>query len=78
MGVEIGLTLTEKHRLKVLENRMLRNFFWPKRDEITSEWRRQRSEKLCDLYSQYIISVIRLRKMRCPGHIERMGDERRI
>jgi hypothetical protein len=78
MGVEIGRTLTEKHRLKVLENRVLKNLFWPRTDEITSEWRRQRSEKLCDLYSQYIIRVIRLRKVRCPGHIARMGEQKRI
>jgi len=51
MGVKICLTLMEKHRLKLLENRVLRNLFGPKRDEVTSEWRRLRSEKLCYLYS---------------------------
>jgi hypothetical protein len=78
MGVKIGLTLTEEHRLKVLENWVLRKLFGPKRDEVTREWRRLRSEKLCDLYSQYIVRVIRLRKMRWPGNIVRMGEGRRI
>ena len=57
---------------------MLRKPFGPKKDEVTREWRRLRSEKLCDLYLQYIIRVIRLRKIRWPGHIARMGKERRI
>lgn len=73
-----GLTPTEEHRLKVLESRVLRNLFGPKRDEVTSVWRILRSEKLCDLYSQYTIRLIKLIKMRWPGHIARMGVESRI
>ena len=34
-----SLTLREKHRLKVFENRVLRKVFGPKRDEVTGEWR---------------------------------------
>ena len=37
MGVKIGLTLTEEHRLNVFENRVLRKLFGPKRDEVTRE-----------------------------------------
>ena len=33
-----SLTLREEHRLRVFENRVLR-IFWPKRDEVTREWR---------------------------------------
>jgi hypothetical protein len=33
------LTLREKHRLRVLEKRLLRRIFGPKRDEITGGWR---------------------------------------
>jgi hypothetical protein len=29
------IILMEKHRLKVLENRVLRNIFWTDRDEVT-------------------------------------------
>jgi hypothetical protein len=34
-----SLTLREEHRLLVFENRVLRRIFWPKRDEVTGEWR---------------------------------------
>jgi hypothetical protein len=33
------LTLRGEHRLKVLEKRVLRRIFGPKRDEMTGEWR---------------------------------------
>jgi hypothetical protein len=35
-----SLTLREKHRLRVFENRVLRRIFGPKRDEVTGEWRK--------------------------------------
>jgi hypothetical protein len=41
-GCEIwSLTLREKRRLRVFENRVLRRMFGPKRDEVTGEWRKQ-------------------------------------
>ena len=43
------LTLKEKHRLGVFENRVLR-IFGPKRDEVTGEWRKLHKEELNDLY----------------------------
>jgi hypothetical protein len=46
-----SLTLREEHRLKVLENRVLRRIFEPKRDEVTGEWRKLHSEELHNLYS---------------------------
>jgi hypothetical protein len=33
------LTLREEHRLRVLENKVLRRIFGPKRYEATGEWR---------------------------------------
>jgi hypothetical protein len=33
------LTLRERHRLKVFENRVLRRIFGPKRDEMVGGWR---------------------------------------
>jgi hypothetical protein len=36
----LPLTLTEEHRLRVFENRMLRSIFGPKRDEIIGNWRK--------------------------------------
>jgi hypothetical protein len=41
-----SLTLGEEHRLKVLENRMLRRIFEPKRDEVTGGWKNPHNEKL--------------------------------
>jgi hypothetical protein len=32
------MTLREKRRLRVFENRVLRRVFGPKRDEVTGEW----------------------------------------
>jgi hypothetical protein len=40
----LSLTLKEERRLRVLENRVLRRIFGPKRDEVTGEWRKLREE----------------------------------
>jgi len=45
------LTLGEEHRLRAFENGVLRKISWPKRDEVTEEWRRLHKEELYDLYS---------------------------
>jgi hypothetical protein len=34
-----SLTLSEEHRLRVFEKRVLRRIYGPKRDEVTGEWR---------------------------------------
>jgi hypothetical protein len=57
-----SLTLWEEHRLRVLENRVLRKICGPKRDEVTGEWRKLHNEELCDLYSPP--SIIRIIKSR--------------
>jgi hypothetical protein len=60
-----SLTLREDHRLKVLENRVLRRIFGPKRDEVTGEWKTLHKEELNDLYSSpNIIRVNNSRRMR--------------
>jgi hypothetical protein len=46
-----SLTLREEHRLRVLENRVLRRGFGPNRDEVTGKWRNLHNEELNDLYS---------------------------
>ena len=40
-----SLTLREKHRLRVYENRVLRRMLGPKSDEITREWRRLKNKE---------------------------------
>jgi hypothetical protein len=63
------LTLREEHRLRVLENRVLRRLFEPKRDEVTGWWRKLHNEKLNNLYSSpHIVWVIQSR-MRWVGHV---------
>jgi len=50
---------------------------WPRRDEVTGEWRRLHNEELNDLYSSpNIVRVIKSRRMRWAGHVARMGEER--
>jgi hypothetical protein len=46
-----SLTLKEGRSLRVLENRVLRKIFGPKRDEVTGESRKLHNEDLNDLYS---------------------------
>jgi hypothetical protein len=41
----------EERRLRVLENRVLRRIFGPKRDEFTGECRELHNKELNDLYS---------------------------
>jgi hypothetical protein len=36
--------LREEHRLRVLENIVLRRIFGPKKDEVKGEWRKLRNE----------------------------------
>jgi hypothetical protein len=61
----------------VLENRVLRRIFGPKRTEMAGEWRKLHNEELRDLYSSpSIISIIKWRKMRWVWHIARMGEKK--
>jgi hypothetical protein len=63
----------------VFENRVLKRIFGPKRDEVTGEWRKLHNKELRDLYSTPgIIRIIRLRRMRCAGHVARMGEKRNM
>jgi hypothetical protein len=41
-----SLTLREKHKLRVFENRVLRRIFGPTRDEVTGGWRKLHNEEL--------------------------------
>ena len=61
----MSLTLRNEVRLRVLENRVLRRIFSPKRDELRGEWRKLLNEELNDLYcSKNIDRVIKLRRIR--------------
>jgi hypothetical protein len=41
-----SLTLREKHRLRVYDNRVLRRMLGPNREETTREWRRLKNKEL--------------------------------
>jgi hypothetical protein len=66
----------KERRLRVLEIRLLKNTFGPKRDEVTGEWRRLRTAGLYALCSPNIILVITSRKMRWAGYAARMEERR--
>jgi hypothetical protein len=70
-----SLTLREKRRLRVFENRLLRIIFGPKTYEAKRGWRKLRNEELNDLYSPpNIVMVIQSRRMRRAGHVARVGE----
>jgi hypothetical protein len=69
--------LKKERRLRVFENRVLRRIFGPKRDQVRGEWRKLHNGELNDPYSSpNIVRVIKPRRMRWAGHIERMGERR--
>jgi hypothetical protein len=62
----LSLTLREERRLSVLENRVLRRIFGPRRDEETGEWRKLHNEELHNWFcSPDIIGMVKLRG--CDG-----------
>jgi hypothetical protein len=74
-----SLTLREECILRVFENREPRRIFGPKRVEVIGEWRKLNNEDLHILYSSpNIIKQNRSMKMRCAGHVARMGEWRNV
>jgi hypothetical protein len=58
---------------------VLRRIFGRKRDRVTVGWRKLHNEELHNLYSSpSIIRIIKLRRMRCAGHVARMGEKRNM
>jgi hypothetical protein len=60
----------------VFENRVLRQIFWSKRDEVTGERRKLHNKELNDLYClPTIVRVIKSRRIRWAGHVARLRGE---
>ena len=73
-----SLTMSEKHRLRVFEWRVLRKISGPKKDKVTGEWRRLYNKELYTLYcSPNNIWVIKSRRMRWVGRMTRMEGRSR-
>jgi hypothetical protein len=68
------LTLSEEHKLRVFEHRVLKRIFRKKRDEMTGGWRKLRNEELHKLCSSTsIIRMTKSRRMKWAGDVTRMG-----
>ena len=60
-----SVTMREKTKMSVSENRVLMRIFGPRRDEVTREWGKLHNEKLNDPYSSpNIFRVIKSKRMR--------------
>jgi hypothetical protein len=60
-----SVTLTEKYRLYVFKNRVLKKIFRAKREEVTVGWRKLYHEGLHEMYcSSNIIRAIKSRMVR--------------
>jgi hypothetical protein len=71
-------TLREEHRLRVLESRMFRMIFRPKREEDGS-WRKLHNDELHSLYSSpNIFRMIKSRRIRWVGHMACIGEGRGV
>jgi len=54
---------------------VLRRIFWPKREEVTGEWRKLHNGELNDLYSSpNIVWMIKWRRMRWVGLVACMVE----
>jgi hypothetical protein len=63
----------EEHRLRVIEKRVLKKIFGPKREE-NGTWRKLQNDELHSLYSSpNIVMVIKSRRIGWVGHVARMG-----
>jgi hypothetical protein len=70
----LGSQPKEEHRLRISENRVLRRMFGLKRNEVIGGWRKLHNGELHNLYSSTsIFRIIKSRRMRCAGHVARMG-----
>jgi hypothetical protein len=71
-----SLIFGEERRLRVFDNRVLREIFGPTREEVTGEWKKLHDEELNDLYSTpNIIDLIKWGRMRWTGNVALWGEK---
>ena len=70
-----SLTLRKERRLRLIENRVLRRIFGPKRDEVTGKWRKLHNEFTDMWISPNIIRVIKSQRMRLAKQVARVGKK---
>jgi hypothetical protein len=74
-----SLTLREKRRLRVFENRVLRRIFGPNRNEVTGEWRKLHNEEHNNLCSSpTIVQVLKSKKNEMGGACSSDGEGRGV
>jgi hypothetical protein len=66
--------LKKEPTLREFQNRVLRRIFWPKRDELTREWRKLHSEELNNLLTQHC-SGDKVEKNEMDGTCSAYGGE---
>jgi hypothetical protein len=47
----------------VFKKRLPRNILGPKSEKVTGDWRKLRSDELCDLYFSFFIQMLKYRNM---------------
>jgi hypothetical protein len=62
--------------MMVLENRVLRRIFGPRREEVAGGWRRLHNEEFHNLYASPNTMEIKSRRIRLVGHGGRMEEMR--
>jgi hypothetical protein len=63
----------------VFENRLVRRFFGPQREDVAGGWKRLHNEELHTSYaSQNIMRVITSRKMRWACHVALTAEMRKV
>ena len=74
-----SLILTEEHKLRVFQNKILREIFGVKRNEITGERSKLHNYELYALYSSpNIIRNLESIRLRWAGQVGRMGQSRNV
>jgi hypothetical protein len=69
-------TLTEEHRLRVTEKRVLKKIYGPEWEEVTGDWRKLHNEEVHHwCISPNIVKVIISRRIRWVGHVAGIGEK---